>query len=419
MHEYCSSNISSKVIKQLSGRISNRLYDIALELDETAKKHGRKTIMKEDIIEVLDFTGLEATKGEDIFNKRIKSKIFRWIISIIDLSKKEELTTIEIYNEIKEGRYKDQYKKHYPDKRQPEGSVEKGLNRRTVLRNLNKMYEGGFLNKRIDKNNVAYWSSDERSIPFQKLLINLDIEAIKDCSKRSIPMPTSNLVHIYGFPFDTRDFDKKNRNDLKQKYSKAIKKLRSGVDDLEHLIRSEVMNQLTWRCKLLVSDKNIPKIDREMFSAIYGNMIGNYFYQKTDEVLDLFKKHFYPKKSKDEISKMWDDYYPDKKVEAMLYNVEALFSLIFESPIAAVAVVHSFSGSHAKLSFIEEEVQHYERALFNKMTKTNPLRKSLRDEFWKSINAHLKNEYGIQENPENKDIDKDMDDLFLLLKDII
>jgi histone H3/H4 len=55
MHEYCSSNISPKAVKELSGRIIDKLYDLAPEFDKTAKKHGRKTVMEEDVIEALGF----------------------------------------------------------------------------------------------------------------------------------------------------------------------------------------------------------------------------------------------------------------------------------------------------------------------------------------------------------------------------
>ena len=53
MREYCSSNISPKAVKELSGRIIDKLYDLAPEFDKTAKKHGRKTVMEEDVIEAL------------------------------------------------------------------------------------------------------------------------------------------------------------------------------------------------------------------------------------------------------------------------------------------------------------------------------------------------------------------------------
>ena len=53
MHEYCSSNISPKAVKELSGRIIDKLYDLAPEFDKTANKHGRKTVMEEDVIEAL------------------------------------------------------------------------------------------------------------------------------------------------------------------------------------------------------------------------------------------------------------------------------------------------------------------------------------------------------------------------------
>jgi len=52
LHEYCRCNIGSKAVKELSGRIVDKLYDLAPELDKVAKKHERKTIMEEDVIEL-------------------------------------------------------------------------------------------------------------------------------------------------------------------------------------------------------------------------------------------------------------------------------------------------------------------------------------------------------------------------------
>ncbi len=55
MHEYSNLRIKPDAIKEISGRIKDKLYDIAPELDKIAQKHGRKTIYEEDIIEALSF----------------------------------------------------------------------------------------------------------------------------------------------------------------------------------------------------------------------------------------------------------------------------------------------------------------------------------------------------------------------------
>ena len=55
MHQYCKLRISPEAIKELSGRIVDKLYDIAPDLDRIAKSHGRKTVMEEDVIELLGF----------------------------------------------------------------------------------------------------------------------------------------------------------------------------------------------------------------------------------------------------------------------------------------------------------------------------------------------------------------------------
>ncbi|MCK5260793.1 MAG: hypothetical protein KAJ44_01260 [Thermoplasmatales archaeon] len=55
MHEYSKLNVSPRAVKELSGRIIDKLYDMAPDLDKIAKSHGRKTVMEEDVIELLGF----------------------------------------------------------------------------------------------------------------------------------------------------------------------------------------------------------------------------------------------------------------------------------------------------------------------------------------------------------------------------
>ncbi len=55
MHEYSKLRVSPEAIKELSSRIVDKLYDIAPELDKIAEKHGRKTIMEQDVIELFSF----------------------------------------------------------------------------------------------------------------------------------------------------------------------------------------------------------------------------------------------------------------------------------------------------------------------------------------------------------------------------
>lgn len=55
LHEYCKLRVSPEAVKELSGRIDDKLYNLAPELDLIAKKHGRKTVMEEDVIELLGF----------------------------------------------------------------------------------------------------------------------------------------------------------------------------------------------------------------------------------------------------------------------------------------------------------------------------------------------------------------------------
>ena len=55
LHEYCKSNVSPGAVKELSGRIVDKLYDIAPDLDKIAKSKGRKTVIEEDVLELLGF----------------------------------------------------------------------------------------------------------------------------------------------------------------------------------------------------------------------------------------------------------------------------------------------------------------------------------------------------------------------------
>ena len=55
LHEYCKSNVSPGAVNELSGRIVDKLYDIAPDLDKIAKSHDRKTVMEPDVIELLGF----------------------------------------------------------------------------------------------------------------------------------------------------------------------------------------------------------------------------------------------------------------------------------------------------------------------------------------------------------------------------
>ena len=59
MHEYCKFRVSPEAVKELSGRFVDKLYDIAPNLDRIAKSHGRKTVIEEDVVELLGFVEKE------------------------------------------------------------------------------------------------------------------------------------------------------------------------------------------------------------------------------------------------------------------------------------------------------------------------------------------------------------------------
>ena len=55
IHKYCKLRVSPEAVKELSGRIIDKLFDMAPDLDRIAKSHKRKTVMEEDVIELLGF----------------------------------------------------------------------------------------------------------------------------------------------------------------------------------------------------------------------------------------------------------------------------------------------------------------------------------------------------------------------------
>ncbi len=57
MRKYCKLKVSPVAVKEISGRIVDKLYDLSPDLDRIAKSHGRKTIMEEDAIELFSVLG--------------------------------------------------------------------------------------------------------------------------------------------------------------------------------------------------------------------------------------------------------------------------------------------------------------------------------------------------------------------------
>ena len=53
IHEYCKLRVSPDAIRELSGRIVDKLYDMAPDLDRIARSHKRQTVMEQDVIELL------------------------------------------------------------------------------------------------------------------------------------------------------------------------------------------------------------------------------------------------------------------------------------------------------------------------------------------------------------------------------
>ena len=56
-------NVSPKVIKEYSLRIVDHIIDNTYQLEKIAKKHGRKTILERDIIELFGYMDTKIAEG--------------------------------------------------------------------------------------------------------------------------------------------------------------------------------------------------------------------------------------------------------------------------------------------------------------------------------------------------------------------
>ena len=55
-------HVSPGAVKEFSGRIVDRIVDFTPELCNIAKKHNRKTIMEDDVIELFGYVGRDAVE---------------------------------------------------------------------------------------------------------------------------------------------------------------------------------------------------------------------------------------------------------------------------------------------------------------------------------------------------------------------
>lgn len=65
MHSNTKLNVSPGAVRELSGRIVDKLHDLAPELDKIAIRHDRKTVMENDVIELFGYINVEILEVKD------------------------------------------------------------------------------------------------------------------------------------------------------------------------------------------------------------------------------------------------------------------------------------------------------------------------------------------------------------------
>jgi len=295
------------------------------------------------------------------------------------------------------------------------------------------MYKYNLVQKRVDKNNVAFWSLGKRAIPYEKILTDQDKEQIEKCSNHSYELLEDGQIRLYGHPVNSYDLD--ILNDDKKRYRAAIAKLKEGLGELE-LLRTDFMvtNMLYWGFFKCVRDKKLPRLDIEILLVIFSYF--NYSYERTpdaadffdecftvknkrmiisptERLVDIFKKHFYPEKTVDEISAMLKGHVLGKEIIQAMYFMDHYKSLQLFIPF--VAVVHSYSG-RVKGGLLHDDLRSKLDACTKSLKVLPPkdmideLQKGAYDSYCKIIgeNGESLREYALKGN--------NFDDLISLLK---
>ena len=200
----------------------------------------------------------------------IEHQLTKWISSILGQSDKE-LTTTMIYNDIKTI-YKEKLKNYYPDKTQDTGSIKKGLNRNTVLDHLNAMKDHEFVNKKIAKNNIAFWSKT-KDLPLEPFTVTDDKHSIDELSD-GIKIFEEYGVHLYGYRslLVSKDIDKINQ----QRLIEGIKKIKEGMNEIEYARDERSTYHRQFIYNFIIRNNFTPVLDRRIFAfliffAIYSS----------------------------------------------------------------------------------------------------------------------------------------------------
>lgn len=230
----------------------------------------------------------------------------------------------------------------------------------------------------------------------KQLYAKNDIKIIEHLSKQNVKNYENGRVNLYGnLPneFEYLDHNQKKSNDrpkiegkktecadedilkaieklaketeIKQKkFEKAINKIREGMDELQKLTNPplgwSISEDKSLNC---ITDERYPLIDRQLliifraytftfsnemygklYEWFYSNSDGFYVVHADDELVNVFRKYFYPSTNVKEIREMLDNHVIDDDIswDGFDYVWDLYFDI--EAYSHMVAVVHSSSG---------------------------------------------------------------------------
>lgn len=156
----------------------------------------------------------------------------------------------------------------------------------------------------------------------------------------------------------------KGESEFKEKFEKAINKIREGMDELQQLTNPPLGRSLSEDKSLkCITDERYPLIDRQLlivfraytftfsnemygklYDWFYSNSDGDYVVHPDDELVNLFRKYFYPSNNVKEIRELLDNHVIDDDIswDGFDYVWDLYFDI--EAYSHMVAVVHSSSG---------------------------------------------------------------------------
>ncbi len=224
------------------------------------------------------------------------------------------------------------------------------------------------------------------------------------------PSSTPNINRKTTKPIDEKllkaieKYDKKI--EIKQKkFEKTINKIREGMDELQQLTNPPLGRSISEDKSLkCITDERYPLIDRQLliifraytftfsnemygklYEWFYSNSDGDYVVHSDDELVNIFRKYFYPSNNVKEVKKMLDNHIIDDDIS--WDGFDHVWDLYFdiEAYSHMVAVVHSSSGITA-----DEDIK---KKLIEKLPLTTDEMHKLIFELSKSSDEFLYNYY--------------------------